>query len=155
MTALIEARGLTKSFGTLRAVDGISLEVPRGQVLGFLGPNGAGKSTTMRLITGFLEPDSGRASIAGFDVQEHAKEAKKRLGYLPEGAPLYAEMTPKKLLSFVAELRGFRGDALAGALAKAVEAFDEARSDAAEIRRLTGQARNALAFRTAEAEAAE
>ena len=121
MTALIEARGLTKSFGTLRAVDGISLEVPRGQVLGFLGPNGAGKSTTMRLITGFLEPDSGGASIAGFDVQEHAKEAKKRLGYLPEGAPLYAEMTPKKLLSFVAELRGFRGDALAGALAKAVE----------------------------------
>jgi ABC-2 type transport system ATP-binding protein len=99
MTALIEARGLTKSFGTLRAVDGISLEVPRGQVLGFLGPNGAGKSTTMRLITGFLEPDAGSVRIAG----------------------LYTEMTPKGLLTFVAELRGFRGEALAGAVAKAVE----------------------------------
>jgi ABC-2 type transport system ATP-binding protein len=121
MTALIEARGLTKSFGTLRAVDGISLEVPRGQVLGFLGPNGAGKSTTMRLITGFLEPDAGSVRIAGLDVQEQGKEAKQHLGYLPEGAPLYTEMTPKGLLTFVAELRGFRGEALAGAVAKAVE----------------------------------
>ncbi|MFZ1102702.1 MAG: ATP-binding cassette domain-containing protein [Hyphomicrobiaceae bacterium] len=121
MAALIEARGLTKSFGTLRAVDGISLEVPRGQVLGFLGPNGAGKSTTMRLITGFLDPDTGSVSIAGFDVREQPKAAKQRLGYLPEGAPLYAEMTPKGLLTFVAELRGFRGEALAGAVAKAVE----------------------------------
>jgi ABC-2 type transport system ATP-binding protein len=121
MTALIEADGLAKSFGALKAVDGISLKVPRGQVLGFLGPNGAGKSTTMRLITGFLEPDTGRARIAGFDVQEQAKEAKKRLGYLPEGAPLYAEMTPKGLLTFVAELRGLEGDKLANAVAKAVE----------------------------------
>jgi ABC-2 type transport system ATP-binding protein len=121
MTALIEADGLAKSFGALKAVDGISLKVPRGQVLGFLGPNGAGKSTTMRLITGFLEPDAGRARIAGFDVQEQAKEAKKRLGYLPEGAPLYAEMTPKGLLRFVAELRGLEGDKLANAVAKAVE----------------------------------
>src|SRR5262245_56092377 len=114
MTALIEAHELTKSFGSLKAVDGISLEVPRGQVLGFLGPNGAGKSTTMRLITGFLEPDTGRARIAGFDVQEHAKEAKQRLGYLPEGAPLYAEMTPRGLLTFAAELRGLTGKALSG-----------------------------------------
>jgi gliding motility-associated transport system ATP-binding protein len=121
MTALIEADGLAKSFGALKAVDGISLKVPRGQVLGFLGPNGAGKSTTMRLITGFLEPDAGRARIAGFDVQEQGKEAKKRLGYLPEGAPLYAEMTPKGLLTFVAELRGLEGDKLANAVAKAVE----------------------------------
>jgi len=121
MTALIEAHGLTKSFGTLRAVDGISLQVPRGQVLGFLGPNGAGKSTTMRLITGFLEADAGTASIAGFDVQEQGKAAKQHLGYLPEGAPLYTEMTPKGLLTFIAELRGFRGEAIAGAVAKAVE----------------------------------
>src|SRR5690606_36543229 len=121
MTALIEADGLTKSFGTLKAVDGISLEVPRGQVLGFLGPNGAGKSTTMRLITGFLEPDAGRARIAGFDVQEEAREAKRRLGYLPEGAPLYAEMTARGLLTFVAEVRGFAGTAPASAAAKAVE----------------------------------
>ena len=121
MTALIEAEGLAKSFGTLRAVDGITLTVAHGEVLGFLGPNGAGKSTTMRLITGFLEPDQGRARIAGFDVQARPKEARKRLGYLPEGAPLYAEMTPKGLLGFVAELRDLRGDALTRAVGLAVE----------------------------------
>jgi ABC-2 type transport system ATP-binding protein len=90
-------------------------------VLGFLGPNGAGKSTTMRLITGFLEPDAGRARIAGFDVQDQAREAKKRLGYLPEGAPLYAEMTPKGFLYFVAELRGLQGPAIAKSVGIAVE----------------------------------
>ena len=121
MTALIEAEGLAKSFGTLKAVDGITLRVPRGEVLGFLGPNGAGKSTTMRLITGFLEPDAGRARIAGFDVQNQAREAKKRLGYLPEGAPLYAEMTPKGFLYFVAELRGLQGPAIAKSVGVAVE----------------------------------
>jgi ABC-2 type transport system ATP-binding protein len=120
MTALIEASGLSKSFGSLKAVDGISLTVPRGQVLGFLGPNGAGKSTTMRLITGFLEPDTGSARIAGFDVQEQAKQAKQRLGYLPEGAPLYAEMTPRGFLSFVAQLRGMQGRDLAKSVEKAV-----------------------------------
>jgi ABC-2 type transport system ATP-binding protein len=121
MTALIEADGLAKSFGALKAVDGISLHVPRGQVLGFLGPNGAGKSTTMRLITGFLEPDAGSVRIAGFDMQEQAKQAKQRLGYLPEGAPLYAEMTPRGLLAFVAELRGLQRDDLVQAVGKAVE----------------------------------
>jgi len=121
MTALIEAEGLAKSFGTLKAVDGITLRVPRGEVLGFLGPNGAGKSTTMRLITGFLEPDAGRARIAGFDVQNQAREAKKRLGYLPEGAPLYAEMTPKGFLYFVPEIRGLQGPAIAKAVGVAVE----------------------------------
>jgi len=121
MTALIEAHGLTKSFGTLKAVDGISLTVPRGQVLGFLGPNGAGKSTTMRLITGFLEPDAGSVCVAGFDMLTEAKQAKQKLGYLPEGAPLYAEMTPRGLLAFVAELRGLGGKALAGAVGTAVE----------------------------------
>ena len=107
MTALIEAKELRKSFGELKAVDGISLHVPRGEVLGFLGPNGAGKSTTMKMLTGFLEPDSGSARIAGYDVLEQPKLAKAKLGYLPEGAPLYAEMTPRKLLQFVAGLRGF------------------------------------------------
>ena len=121
MTALIEADGLAKSFGALRAVDGISLTVQRGEVLGFLGPNGAGKSTTMRLITGFLEPDAGCARIAGYDVQDQPKEARKRLGYLPEGAPLYAEMTPRTLLAFIAEVRGLRGEAARRAVALAVE----------------------------------
>jgi ABC-2 type transport system ATP-binding protein len=107
MTALIEAKGLRKSFGDIKAVDGISLTVPRGEVLGFLGPNGAGKSTTMKMLTGFLEPDAGWARIAGLDVQEEPKRAKAKLGYLPEGAPLYAEMTPRALLLFVAGLRGF------------------------------------------------
>ncbi len=121
MNALVEAEGLTKSFGKLRAVDGITLRVTRGEVLGFLGPNGAGKSTTMRLITGFLEPDAGRARISGFDVHDQAREAKKRLGYLPEGAPLYAEMTPRGFLRFVAELRGLQGAAIGGAIARAVD----------------------------------
>lgn len=109
MPALIEADGLKKSFGSIKAVDGISLTVTPGEVLGFLGPNGAGKSTTMKMITGFLEPDSGTARIAGFDVQEQPIAAKSRLGYLPEGAPAYAEMTPAGFLRFIAAVRGFRG----------------------------------------------
>ena len=109
MPALIEADGLRKSFGTIKAVDGISLTVMPGEVLGFLGPNGAGKSTTMKMITGFLEPDTGTAKIAGYDVQEQPLQAKSRLGYLPEGAPAYAEMTPAGFLRFIATIRGFRG----------------------------------------------
>src|SRR5918999_6354040 len=109
MTALIEADALRKSFGSIKAVDGISLKVMRGEVLGFLGPNGAGKSTTMKMITGFLEPDSGSARIAGYDVQEMPRAAKANLGYLPEGAPAYVEMTPPGFLRFIAAVRGFRG----------------------------------------------
>lgn len=109
MPALIEADGLRKSFGNIKAVDGISLAVMPGEVLGFLGPNGAGKSTTMKMITGFLEPDSGTARIAGYDVQEQPRAAKARLGYLPEGAPAYAEMTPAGFLRFIAAVRGLRG----------------------------------------------
>jgi len=109
MTALIEADALRKTFGAIRAVDGISLTVKRGEVLGFLGPNGAGKSTTMKMITGFIEPDAGAARIAGYDVQESPLAAKARLGYLPEGAPAYAEMTPLAFLEFIAAVRGYRG----------------------------------------------
>jgi ABC-2 type transport system ATP-binding protein len=109
MTVLIEAAGLTKRFGPILAVDGISLSVKQGEVLGFLGPNGAGKSTTMKMITGFLGPDAGSASICGFDIGQSPKEAKHRLGYLPEGAPAYGEMTARSYLSFVAEVRGARG----------------------------------------------
>jgi ABC-2 type transport system ATP-binding protein len=106
MGALVEANALHKSFGPIIAVDGITLSVRKGEVLGFLGPNGAGKSTTMKMITGFLEPDQGSSKICGFDVEAQPLEAKSRLGYLPEGAPLYAEMTPRSLLSFIAEIRG-------------------------------------------------
>jgi ABC-2 type transport system ATP-binding protein len=86
--------------------------VPKGEVLGFLGPNGAGKSTTMKMITGFLEPDAGTARICGIDMQELPKAAKAKLGYLPEGAPLYADMTPRSFLTFIAKVRGFSGEDL-------------------------------------------
>jgi ABC-2 type transport system ATP-binding protein len=113
MAALIEASDLKKRFGEIVAVDGISLEVQRGEVLGFLGPNGAGKSTTMKMLTGFLEPDAGSARIVGIDVAEHPKLAKAKLGYLPEGAPCYGDMTARAFLTFIAEIRGFdRGEAL-------------------------------------------
>ena len=106
---MIELDRLTKEFGPYRAVDGISFSVGKGEVLGFLGPNGAGKSTTMRMITGFLTPTSGAARVNGKDVQTHPMAVKRSLGYLPEGAPAWPDMTPKGLLSFAAEVRGFGG----------------------------------------------
>jgi ABC-2 type transport system ATP-binding protein len=107
MAVLIEARNLHKRFGEIVAVDGISLEVARGEVLGFLGPNGAGKSTTMKMITGFLEPDAGSVRVASIDMFENPKAAKARLGYLPEGAPAYGDMTSRAFLAFIAAIRGF------------------------------------------------
>jgi ABC-2 type transport system ATP-binding protein len=107
MAVLIEASTLKKRFGEILAVDGISLAVRRGEVLGFLGPNGAGKSTTMKMLTGFLEPDAGSARIAGIDVSDCPKQAKRELGYLPEGAPCYGDMTARAFLAFIAEIRGF------------------------------------------------
>ncbi len=121
MTLLVEADRLSKSFGAIRAVDDISLRVSKGEVLGFLGPNGAGKSTTMKILTGFLEPDSGTARVCSFDVVEHPKDAKACLGYLPEGAPAYGDMTPKSFLEFIAEIRGFEGTGKAKRIASAVE----------------------------------
>jgi ABC-2 type transport system ATP-binding protein len=121
MTVLIEAVGLQKRFGDIKAVDGISLKVTKGEVLGFLGPNGAGKSTTMKMITGFLEPDGGRSSICGIDVFDEPKKAKAMFGYLPEGAPCYGEMTPRSFLSFIAEIRGYRDAEIASRVAGAVE----------------------------------
>jgi ABC-2 type transport system ATP-binding protein len=121
MAALVEANALHKSFGPITAVDGISLSVRKGEVLGFLGPNGAGKSTTMKMITGFLEPDRGTSKICGFDVEKEPLAAKSKLGYLPEGAPLYAEMTPQGLLTFVAEIRGIDRKLRAATIAAAVE----------------------------------
>ncbi len=111
MTTQIRVEQLRKEFGSLVAVDGISFRLGAGEVLGFLGPNGAGKSTTMKMITGFLPPTAGRAEICGLDVQQQPVAAKAKLGYLPEGAPLYPEMTPAGLLSFAADVRGLTGDA--------------------------------------------
>jgi ABC-2 type transport system ATP-binding protein len=109
MSQLIVLEQLSKYFGAFTAVDSIDLTVPKGQVLGLLGPNGAGKSTTMKMIAGFLEPSSGRAEIAGFDVSQSPVEVKRRLGYMPEGAPSYGDMTPGSFLNFIAEIRGFSG----------------------------------------------
>jgi ABC-2 type transport system ATP-binding protein len=106
---MIEASALRKRYGRLVAVDGISFKAEPGEVLGFLGPNGAGKSTTMKLIAGFLVPSEGSARVCGHDVQSDPMAARRALGYLPEGAPSYGDMTPRSLLSFIADLRGLRG----------------------------------------------
>ena len=106
---LIEIAGLTKRFGAFTAVDNVSFTVARGEVLGFLGPNGAGKSTTMRMLAGFMTPTSGTAGICGHDVQTDSVAARKTLGFLPEGAPTYPDMTVQGFLAFVAAIRGYRG----------------------------------------------
>jgi ABC-2 type transport system ATP-binding protein len=103
---VIRIENLVKTFGSKRAVDGISFNVERGEVLGFLGPNGAGKSTTMRMITGFMPPTEGRVTIGGHDVAQSPLEAKRLIGYLPENAASYPDMTVKGFLEFAAELRG-------------------------------------------------
>ena len=106
---MIAVRHLTKRFGPVTAVDDVSFTVSRGEVLGFLGPNGAGKSTTMKMITGFLAPTSGTAVIARHDVVVDPIAAKRHIGYLPEGAPAYPDMTPAGFLKFIARIRGFSG----------------------------------------------
>ncbi len=107
----VEISHLRKDFGRFTAVSDLSFTVKQGEVLGFLGPNGAGKSTTMKMITGFLTPTSGTAKICGFDILSQPIEAKKKIGYLPEGAPAYPDMNPEEFLNFIAEIRGLRGDA--------------------------------------------
>ncbi|MCG8356529.1 MAG: ABC transporter ATP-binding protein [Kiloniellales bacterium] len=109
MDRLLEIEELTKRFGPITAVEGVSFSVARGEVLGFLGPNGAGKTTTMRMVTGYLPPSSGTARVCGFDVGRQPIEVKRRIGYLPEGAPAYGDMTPLGLLGFVADLRDLKG----------------------------------------------
>jgi len=106
---MIDCQALTKQYGSLLAVDDLSFQVRPGEVLGFLGPNGAGKTTTMRIIAGFVPATTGRTLVCGFDVDTHATETKRRIGYLPEGAPSYPEMTPRSFLEFVADVRGLKG----------------------------------------------
>lgn len=106
---MIEIDHLSKHFGSNRAVDDLSLTIAPGEVLGFLGPNGAGKSTTMKVLTGYLAPTAGTVSVFGHDIQSDTLAAQKLIGYLPEGAPCYEEMTPRSFLRFIAEVRGFRG----------------------------------------------
>lgn len=118
---MIKVRNLKKAFGPKIAVNGVSFTVEKGEVLGFLGPNGAGKSTTMRMITGFIPPSEGTVEIGGHNIEKAPIEAKRLIGYLPENAPSYADMTVQGFLSFAAELRGLSGDANKRAVRRVVE----------------------------------
>jgi ABC-2 type transport system ATP-binding protein len=118
---MIKVENLAKSFGPKRAVDGVSFSVERGEVLGFLGPNGAGKSTTMRMVTGFIPPTAGSVHVGGFNMLENPIPAKRILGYLPENAPAYTDMTVHGFLNFAAELRGLHGEARKKAVQRVVE----------------------------------
>lgn len=106
---MIQTHKLSKHYGSLAAVDGLDFQVGPGEVLGFLGPNGAGKSTTMKMLAGFLSPSSGSASVCGFDIGQQTLAAQRHIGYLPEGAPAYGEMSVREFLGFVANVRGLRG----------------------------------------------
>jgi ABC-2 type transport system ATP-binding protein len=108
-TAMIEADGLCKYYGSFIATEDVSFSVPRGEIVAFLGPNGAGKSTTMKMLTGYLAPSAGTARIAGYDMSTQRLEGAKHLGYLPENGPLYPDMTPRSLLDFFADARGLWG----------------------------------------------
>ena len=118
---MISVRSLTKNFGARQAVKGVTFDVAKGEVLGFLGPNGAGKTTTMRMITGFLAPTAGTAVINGNDIQTDPVAARRSLGYLPESAPSYGDMTVQAFLRFIAEMRGFTGTTRDAAADRAIE----------------------------------
>jgi ABC-2 type transport system ATP-binding protein len=118
---MIQIDQLVKTFGAKRAVDGVSFSVERGEVLGFLGPNGAGKSTTMRMITGFMPPSSGKVLVGGHDVSQEPIAAKRLIGYLPENAAAYSDMTVLGFLRFAAEVRGLAGEARKKAIDRVVE----------------------------------
>jgi ABC-2 type transport system ATP-binding protein len=118
---MIEVENLDKWFGPFQAVKNVSFSVKKGEVLGFLGPNGAGKSTTMRMITGFIPSDGGKITIGGHDIEDETIAAKRMIGYLPENAPLYGDMTVEGFLKFVAELRGMRGAAKQEAVDQIIE----------------------------------
>jgi ABC-2 type transport system ATP-binding protein len=121
---MIQAEGLTKYYGSLKAVDDLTFHVAAGEIVGFLGPNGAGKTTTMRILTGFMPPNDGTASVAGYDVIEQSLEVRKRVGYMPETVPLYNEMSVRGYIAYMAELHGLRGSARAGRVWDVLEQVD-------------------------------
>jgi ABC-2 type transport system ATP-binding protein len=118
---MLEVRNLTKRYGDIVAVRDVSFSAAQGQILGFLGPNGAGKTTTMRILTGFLPATSGTAKVAGFDVFTESAEVRRRIGYLPENPPLYAEMTTEAYLRFVARIKGMTRDAIEDGIDRVVK----------------------------------
>ncbi len=121
---MIEARGLCKYYGQFAAIEGVTFQVHRGEVVAFLGPNGAGKSTTMKLLTGYLAPSRGVAYIAGYDMATERLEGSRHLGYLPENGPLYLDMTPRELLEFFASARGLSRDYARGRIEAVVDLCD-------------------------------
>jgi ABC-2 type transport system ATP-binding protein len=120
----IEVEALSRSFGDLRAVDGVSFSVDRGEIVGYLGPNGAGKSTTIKILIGLLAPTSGSVRVAGFDVGSHPIEVKRRIGYVPETGAVYESLTPFEHLSLVGGLHGIPEDVLAGRIEAALRRFE-------------------------------
>lgn len=118
---MIELKNVTKRFGNRVAVDSVSFEVQKGEIVGFLGPNGAGKTTTMRIITGFFPPSEGEVKVAGFDVSENPIKAKEKIGYMPENVPLYKELDVLSYLHFIAEIKGVQKDKITSRVAKAME----------------------------------
>lgn len=121
MSKMIQTENLGRHFGEIRAVDGVTFSVGKGEVLGFLGPNGAGKSTTMKMLTCFLTPSFGKASLGGFDINEQSRDVRRIVGYLPENAPLYGEMEVVDLLRFVGEVRGIKGAKLSQAVDRVLQ----------------------------------
>lgn len=121
---MIEIKNLTKRFGSLEAIRNISLSVGPGEILGFLGPNGAGKSTTMKLVTGYLTPSAGRISVCGHDMATDPRRAQALIGYLPEGAPCYEDMSVRSFLEFIAEIRGFRREQRQTKVASVIETMN-------------------------------
>jgi len=118
---VIQVEDITKRYGTFTAVDKINFEIEEGEVVGFLGPNGAGKSTTMNMITGFIEPTSGKILVDGYDISKKPKKAKKQIGYMPEGVPLYGELTVKEFVTYMAELKGVKRKEKKAMIEKAIE----------------------------------
>ena len=102
---MIQVENITKRYGNFTAVDGISFDIDEGEIVGFLGPNGAGKSTTMNMITGFIEPSDGRIIVDGYDISKKPQKAKRQIGYMPEGVPLYTDLTVKEFVTYMAELK--------------------------------------------------
>lgn len=121
MSVMIETQNLGRYFGDIKAVDGVSFKVTKGEVLGFLGPNGAGKSTTMKMLTCFLTPSFGTAKVCGFDILEQSRDVRARIGYLPENAPLYGDMRVRDFLTFIAEVRGVSSERRTGAVDRVVQ----------------------------------